>query len=109
MTWLTQKAVVDRLASRATERREHLADVRDSMHDWKQQTFGNMESLAWAFAAGVVVSATSGSSEGQGRGVLMKTLHASLLTWRIFGRPGLDEAQSAISGDAAADVSPVAG
>lgn len=111
MTWLKQKAAVDRLAARATEHKEHLADVRQSMHNWKQQTFGNVEALAWAFAAGVVVSATSGSSgdEGRGRGVLMKSLNATLLTWRLFGRPGIDEAQDAIVGDAAADVPPVSG
>lgn len=111
MTWLQQKAAVDRLSTRATQHAEHLADVRESMRDWKQQTFGSMESLAWAFAAGVVVSATSGSSgdESRGRGVLMKTLNASLLTWRLFGRPGLDEARDAIVGDAAAEVPPAGG
>ena len=111
MSWLRQKAAVDRLSTRATEHKQHLADVRQSMRDWKQRTFGSMESLAWAFAAGVVVSATSGSSgdESRGRGVLMKTLNASLLTWRLFGRPGLDEAQDAIIGDAAAKAPPASG
>lgn len=111
MTWLQQKAAVDQLSARATQHTERLAEVRRSMRNWKQQTFGSMESLAWAFAAGVVVSATSGSSgdESRGRGVLIKTLNATLLTWRLFGRPGLDEAQDAIAGDAAADVPPVSG
>lgn len=110
MNWWRQKAAVDRIAARATERKQHLADVRNSMRSWKQQTFGSVESLAWAFAAGVVVSAASGPTDddSRGRGILMKTVNASLLTWRLFGRPGLDEAQDALVGDAAAEASPVA-
>lgn len=110
MTLWRQKAAVDHIAARATERKQHLSDVRNRMHDWKQQTFGSMQSLAWAFAAGVVVSAASGSTAGnsRGHGILMKTVNASLLTWRLFGRPGLDEAQDTLVGDAAADELPIA-
>lgn len=110
MNWWRQKAAVDRIAARATERRQHLADLRNRMRSWKLQTFGSVESLAWAFAAGVVVSAASGSTDddSRGRGILMKTVNASLLTWRLFGRPGLDEAQDALVGDAAAEAPPVA-
>lgn len=110
MMWWRQKARVERISKQATRYKAHLADVRSSMHGWKQQTFGNKEALAWAFAAGMVVSAASGSSDNdsRARGMLVKTLNASLLTWRLFGRPGLDEAQSAIAGDAVADVPPAA-
>lgn len=110
MSLWRQKATVDRIAAHAAERKRHRAEVRNRMRRWKQRTFGNVEALAWAFAAGVVASAASGSTDddGRGRGILMKTVNASLLTWRLFGRPGLDEAQDALVGDATADVPPVA-
>lgn len=103
MSFWRQKNMVKQLSDRATERKKRLVELRGKMRRWKQQTFGQPESLAWAFAAGVVVSAVSGGSETQrrGRSVVVKALNASLLTWRLFGRPGLDEAQSALVGDAA--------
>lgn len=105
MPWTRQRAIVDHLAVRAGERRRKLAAIRRAMHDWKFATFGNLRSVAWAFAAGAVVSAGSRSTDEhrRGPGLLVKTVNASFLTWRLFGRPGLDGATAGVAQDTPAD------
>lgn len=108
MLWLRQKAAVDRLSALADERKQRLAAIRRAMHDWKFATFGNLRSVAWAFAAGAVVAANQRPSKEDGgkRSMVMKAANASLLTWRLFGRPGLDGA--AAGGAQGADASALA-
>jgi hypothetical protein len=57
MIWTAQKNRVDHLSLLARRASEDIAFHRHALHEWRSNTLGTLDALAWSFAAGAVWSA----------------------------------------------------
>lgn len=106
MSFARRKSLVQELKRAADESAADQARHCIAIRHWKQQTLATPGTLAWAFAAGVIVASghnkggrkSSGKGSGYSNGTrrrarrkqlvrnMLGAANTGILAWRLFGR-----------------------